>query len=139
MRNLLSTFYAIQISEEIFIEERSAFKSGNNLYFTILATNNKAIHMEQSLLAYHLAENGYDQIAYPIPNNYGEWITNYQDENFLVLKVAHLQSRSQLDHGKLLAQFHQKNYSYAYEPQHISSYGQWKKLWVNKLTGFENK
>src|SRR5690625_2548879 len=106
MRNLLNTFYAIQISEEILIEEREAFKSGNNIYFTILATNNKAIHMEQSLLAYHLAENGFGQIAYPVPNNYGEWITNYRDENYLVLKLTTLQERFQSDHGKLLAQFH---------------------------------
>ncbi len=139
MRDLLNTFYAIHISEELLIEERVAFKSGNNIYFIILATNNKAIHMEQSLLAYHLVENGYDQMAYPIPNNYGEWITNYRDENYLVLKVNHIQENIQSGHGALLARFHQKNNTYAYEPQHISSYGQWKNLWIDKLTSFENK
>lgn len=139
MRDLLSAFYAIQISEEIFIEERVGFKSGNNIYFTILATNNKVIHMEQSSLAYHLIENGYAQIAYPIPNTHGEWVTPYRDTDYIVLKVMGLRDNFRSDHGKRLAQFHQKNHTYGFEPQHISSYGQWKKLWIDKLMGFENK
>src|SRR5699024_4393140 len=113
MRELLNTFYAIQISEEILIEDRVAFKSGNNLYFITLVTNNKAIHMEQSLLAYYLVEKGYDQTERPVPNHYGEWITNYRDEKYLVLKVTRLQDRFQFDHGKTLAQFHLENNTYA--------------------------
>src|SRR5690625_2966104 len=105
MRDLLSSFYAIQISEEIFIEERVGFISDGNIYFTILATNNKDIHMEQSLLAYHLGDNGYEQIAYPVPNYYGDWITNYRDKNYLVLKLTGFKERFRSDHGKLLAQF----------------------------------
>lgn len=139
MRDLLNTFYAIQISEEILIEDRVAFKSGNNIYFITLATNNKAIHMEQSFLAHYLVKKGYAHTAHPVPNHYGEWITNYRDENYLVLKVIQLQENIPSEHGKILAQFHQKNRAYAYEPQHISSYGQWKNLWIDKLTSFEKK
>lgn len=139
MRDLLNAFYAIQISEEIVVGERVGFKSGTNTYFTTLATNNKAIHMEQASLAYHLVENGYDQMAIPVPNQYGDWITSYRDANYFVLKVIDLQKDLRAGHGALLAQFHQKNNAYAYEPQHISSYGQWKNLWIDKLTSFENK
>lgn len=139
MRDLLNAFYAIQISEEIIIEDRTAYKSGNYIYFITLATNNKALHMEQSLLAYSLNEKGYDQIAHPIQNQYGEWITHYRDQNYIVLSVAYLQNAPPIDHGKALAHFHRKNKTYAYEPQHISSYGQWKNLWINKLTSYEKK
>src|SRR5690625_4534025 len=139
MRDLLNTFYAIQISEEILIEDRVAYKSDNHIYFITLATNNKAIHMEQSLLAYYLVEKGYDQTAYPVPNHYGEWITNYRDENYLVLKLTRLQNKMKSDHGKELARFHRENSTYTYEPQHVSSYGQWKQLWIEKLTHYEKK
>jgi len=139
MRDLLNTFYAIHISEEILIEDRVAYQCDNHIYFITLATNNKALHMEQSLLAYYVVEKGYDQTAHPVPNNYGEWITHYRDEDYLVLKVTSLKNRKKADHGKELAQFHRNNSAYAYEPQHVSSYGQWKQLWIEKLTNYEKK
>ena len=139
MRDLLNTFYAIHISEEILIEDRVAYQCDNHIYFITLATNNKAIHMEQSLLAYYLVEKGYDQTAHPVPNNYGEWITHYRDENYLVLKVTCLKNGVEADHGKELAQFHRINSAYTFEPQHVSSYGQWKQLWIEKLTYYEKK
>lgn len=139
MRDLLNTFYAIHIGEEILIEDRVAYQCDNHIYFITLATNNKAIHMEQSLLAYYLVEKGYDQTAHPVPNNYGEWITHYRDENYLVLKVTCLKNGVEADHGKELAQFHRINSAYTFEPQHVSSYGQWKQLWIEKLTYYEKK
>jgi spore coat protein YutH len=139
LRDLLRTFYATQISEEIVVEEKVGFKSGNSFYFTILATNNKVIHMEQASLAYYLVENGYYQIAHPIPNIHGDWITSYHDARYMVLKVTQLNENIRVNHGKLLAQFHQTNNAYGFEPKHISSYGQWKMLWIDKLTSFEAK
>lgn len=139
LRDLLATYYAIHSSEEIIIEGKTGFRNEEYLYFTIIARNNKAIHMEQTTLAYYLAENGYHQTAFPIPNMNGDWITNYNGNNYLVVKVGTLQEEVRYAHGKLLAQFHQVNSAYHYEPQYISSYGQWKKLWIDKCTEFEKK
>src|SRR5690625_2214043 len=50
-----------------------------------------------------------------------------------------LQGEVPSSHGELLADFHQKHTAYGYEPENISSYGQWKQLWINKLMLFEKQ
>lgn len=139
LKDLLATYYAVSMNEEIIIDGKSSFKDEEYLYFTILATDNKAIHMEQTTLAYYLIENGYHQTAFPIPNIHGDWITNYAGKDYIVLKVSILQHDVPGKHGILLARFHQLNRSYHYEPQYISSYGQWKRLWIDKCTAFERE
>lgn len=137
VKELLAAYYAINHPQEKNAEGRTRFKYKEHLYFTIIVTNNKAIHMEQTTLAYFLAENGFQQAATLVPNIYGEWITTYQGQEYMVVKVADLQESIQGEHGALLARFHQLNSHYHYEPKNVSSYGQWKKLWIDKCTGFE--
>lgn len=139
VKDLLATYYAVSMNEEIIIDGKPGFKHEEYLYFTILATDNKAIHMEQTTLAYYLIENGYHQTAFPIPNIHGDWITNYAGKDYIVLKVSMVQHEVREEHGILLARFHQLNRAYHYEPQYISSYGQWKSLWIEKCTAFEQK
>lgn len=138
---MLHTYYAIQISEERMIDGKKYFydSSSHIYYVTISAENKKAIYMEQAALTYFLVENGYYQTSFPVPNIHGEWFTKYKDKMYLVLKVIQLQERPFGEHGKRLAHFHTLNSAYQYEPQYISSYGQWKQLWIDKITTFEQK
>ncbi|MFD1039467.1 hypothetical protein ACFQ3N_13845 [Virgibacillus byunsanensis] len=137
--NLLSTYYAIPDGERMILDEMEGIKTDEYLYFTISANNKEIIHMEQAALAYYLAENNYKQVAIPIPNVHGEWFTKYQDKKYLVLQVQSIQDRPHISHGKLLANFHHTGANYSYEPNEISSYGQWKELWIDKITIFENQ
>lgn len=139
MKELLNDYYGIQAHENIIINGREGFKQDSFLYFTISADYKEIIHMEQAAAAYFLAENHYTQIAYPIQNLNGEWFTRYLGKHYLVLKAVFDASESGKSEGKALAELHQAGMDYPYEPREISSYGQWKQLWIDKLTAFEQK
>lgn len=139
MRDLLSVYYGIQGNESAFRNGLEAFKQGNYLYFTIFSEQREIIHMEQAALAYYLYENNYPQVAVPVPNNQGEWFTSYQGKNYIVLRLEYSSSDSGLMQGGTLGQFHQLGSRFNYEPQEISSYGQWKQLWIEKLTAIEKQ
>ncbi|GAA0588534.1 spore coat-associated protein CotNH [Virgibacillus siamensis] len=139
MKELLADYYNIQAQENIFMNGREGFKQDNFLYFTISADFKEIIHMEQASAAYFLVENNYTQVAYPIQNLNGDWFTRYYGKHYLVLKAAFAASGHGKSEGKALANLHQAGVEYPFEPREISSYGQWKQLWIDKLTAFENK
>lgn len=139
MKELLTIYYAIQVKESKVINRKVAYFDDSFIYFPVRIKSKKEVYMEQATLAYHLVERGYKQTAFPVPNVNGDWITHYLGDSYHVLKVEALQANTALSHGKELALFHQANRVHQYQPQHISSYGQWKELWINKLTFFENK
>lgn len=137
--DLLRTFYAVQAEEKIAIDGKEGYKQAEYFYFIITVGNKEIIHMEQAALAYYLIENNMNHMAFPVQNIHGEWFTNSHDKKYMVLQVQHLQSDITLSPGELLAAFHQVGTNYSYEPQEISSYGQWKQLWIDKLTTFETR
>lgn len=139
MRELLSNYFAIQVNQPITIRGLTGYKNNEYSYFIIQTDNNKAIHMEQIVLSYYLYEIGFQHVALPIQNREGEWLTSYNNKTYMVVQVASTLNRNVIDHGTQLARFHQAAMSYPYEPTTISSYGQWKNLWIEKLTHFETQ
>lgn len=139
MRDLLATYYGIQANERTVWNGVEGFKHNNLFYFTISADQREIIHMEQAALAYYLYENNYTQTALPVPNRKGEWYTEYHNKNHMVFQLEDNPVDRSVEHGASLAHFHQTGSRYQYEPQAISSYGQWKQLWIDKLTAFEKQ
>ncbi|QKY71666.1 hypothetical protein Len3610_09430 [Lentibacillus sp. CBA3610] len=139
MREFLATYYGIQAREKTIWNGLESLKDDNYVYFTISGEQKEIIHMEQAALAYYLYENNYTQMTIPMPNSQGEWYTTYNDSFHMVLRVKHSATTAQFTHGERLAAFHMTGSMYQYEPQTISSYGQWKQLWIDKLTAFEER
>lgn len=137
MRDFLAIYYGIQAYEKTVWHGMEGFKDANYVYFTISAEQKEVIHMEQAALAYYLQEKGYSHMSIPVPNSRGEWYTKYHDSYHMVLRVNNTGPHKQSVHGEQLAAFHTAGSLYQYEPQTISSYGQWKALWIEKLTAFE--
>jgi spore coat protein YutH len=139
MKELLLVNYNIHVTEQVRINEREGFRDRDYIYFIISATNKEMIHLEQAALAYYLSEIGYNHTAIPIPTMGNSWFVEKDNNHYFVLRVADVQRDTEASHGKKLAEFHNKTSQYSYEPKEISSYGQWKNLWINKLTAFERK
>lgn len=139
LRDFLAAYYDIQAQEKTVWCGTEGLKDDKYVYFTIPASEKEILHMEQAVLAYYLYENQYPQMAIPIPNKQGEWYTTYNDNPYMVLRVENTKSVNDRLHGERLAAFHLTGASHQYEPQTISSYGQWKALWIDKLTAFEKK
>ncbi|MDY0408784.1 protein kinase family protein [Paracerasibacillus soli] len=137
MRQFLKDFYHIDIQNEVTVYGRNGFMDQQYLYFTIPTNDREVIHMEQAALAYYLYENGYENIGIPIQNRFNEWFSQFEGKQYLVIKGKPLKNRTVPSHGQQLAQFHEIASSFQYEPQEISSYGQWKTLWTDKLTAIE--
>ncbi|MFC4558641.1 hypothetical protein ACFO3D_10515 [Virgibacillus kekensis] len=139
MKELLSIHYGIHVDERIIWNGLEGFRYDNFFYFTTPLFHREIIHMEQSALAYYLHENGWPQTAIPIPNNEGNWYTRYREKDYLVFQVEYKSYNHSMPNGEALATFHDTGANYQYEPQMISSYGQWKHLWAEKLDAFEQR
>lgn len=137
-RELLTEFYQIHAEEKVVVDERSGFISDGIFYFNTNSANSETIHMEQTVLAYYLQENGYIQTALPIKNQNESWFTDFSGSRYLTYRVAE-RNLDKESPGKSLAEFHQIGSVYGFEPKTISSYGQWKTLWIEKLTIFEER
>ncbi|MBM7600686.1 spore coat protein YutH [Virgibacillus halotolerans] len=136
-RELLHTYYELPVEEKIVLDGKEGYKHDEYFYFIINVNNKEVIHMEQAALAYYLLENHFNHTAFPIQNRYGEWFTTDQGKNHMVLQVQQPLQDQRLSPGESLASFHLVGANYDYEPKAISSYGQWKALWIEKLTVFE--
>lgn len=135
-RELLSDYYQIHPEEKVMIDDRAGFLSDGYFYFNMESRNLETIQMEQTVLAYYLRENGIRQMALPIKNMKEEWFTEYRNSKFLIYQVTERNMKRESP-GRSLALFHQIGSTYGFEPQTISSYGEWKRLWIDKLTLFE--
>ncbi|SFD94309.1 spore coat protein YutH [Lentibacillus persicus] len=139
MRDFLDYYYGIQPLDVTEWNGAEGFKDDNYIYFTISCDQKEIIHMEQAALAYFLYENDYSQMTIPLPNNQNEWYTLYNEKYYLVLCAEKTPPVKQNSQGEQLAVLHAIGAGYPYEPQTISSYGQWRPLWIEKMAAFEEK
>lgn len=137
--DFLSIYYGIQVDGKIEIEGKDGYRSGNYYHFITSVDNREMVYMEQTSLAYYLRENNYEHISLPIPNLQGEWLTTYHDKNYMVLQVTNMQEPNNISEAIKMAEFHQVGSRYQYQPRDISSYGNWKALWIEKLDYLEGK
>src|SRR5690625_879675 len=140
MDTLLNINYAIQVKNKIKVNEKIGYATEDAYYFPHQAINDEAVYMEQAALAYYLMQRGFTETAIPIPNLYGQWITQKDGIFYIVMKANPMLERQEnIAHGKRLYEFHARNVHYMYEPQYISSYGKWKELWIEKLSSMEER
>ncbi|WP_430784518.1 hypothetical protein VBD025_08665 [Virgibacillus flavescens] len=139
MESLLATYYGIRSEGTCFLDGAEGHISKDYIYFIIPSDNREVIHPEQLALCYHLFEKGVNSMAVPIENVNGEWSTLFMGEEYTVVKMHHKDRELSRSHGQSLADFHEIGTAYPFEPVDFSSYGQWKQLWINKLTAFEQK
>ncbi|RYG74544.1 hypothetical protein EU245_02525 [Lentibacillus lipolyticus] len=141
MRDLLAMNYGIQAYEKTVFDGMEGFMDDNYVYFIISGSQKEMIHMEQAALAYYLHENDWPYVTIPVLNNQGGWMTEKDNNGYMVLRAKKPSGigQSVQGHGKRLAQLHMAGAMYVYEPEFISSYGQWKDLWADKLVAFEQK
>lgn len=139
MKEILLVNYNVHATEQVIINGREGFRDHDYFYFIISARNKEMIHLEQAALAYYLSEIGYNHTAVPIPTMGKNWFVEKDHHPYLVLRVPAVQEEIVKSPGTLLAEFHNQTATYSYEPQEISSYGQWKELWIKKLIAYEQK
>lgn len=136
LRELFTMNYNIHPGERIVINHRTGYLSNGFLYFIMDSDQLETVRMEQTVLAYYLIENGFHYTAQPIQNVQEEWFSTHQNKRFVVYQVTE-RNRERAASGTLLAAFHQVGSAYQFEPQAVSSYGNWKNLWVEKVNLFE--
>lgn len=134
----LLRYYGVQAKTKVIWDNREGLQDSTFSYFIIPSANKEELLLEQGSLAQYLAYAGYRQVTVPMYTWQGEWFTD-EEQTSMGLKVQPLLQSSGEAHGKLLAAFHESGSGYPYEPILLSSYGQWKELWIDKLTAFETR
>ncbi|TQS75989.1 hypothetical protein DX933_03455 [Ornithinibacillus gellani] len=138
MEQLLHRYYGVQANNKVIWDHREGLQDSTFSYFIIPSANKEELLLEQGALAQYLAYAGYRHVTVPMYTWQGEWFTNEEPARLGLKAQPLLQSRGE-EPGKQLAAFHDLGSQYPYEPILLSSYGQWRELWIEKLTAFESK
>ncbi|CQR48254.1 hypothetical protein BN1058_02608 [Paraliobacillus sp. PM-2] len=118
------------------VGDREAYYVDGSYYFIIPTNELEQVHIEQGWFANHLIEQEYLRIAKPIKNINGQFITEENGQNYIVLQAMKYPYESK-DVPTRLATFHSIGKSYAYMPRYISAYGEWQTLWEKKIALYE--
>lgn len=137
MIDVLRTYYGIHAQKSKSIRGIPSYLASEMHYVVFRASEQGEFMMEQAVIAYYLQEQYQSYIALPIHNIDGQFTTHIEEEAYTVLEIAHLQEQVREGGGRQLATFHMHSKPYPYEPRTLSSYGQWKQLWIDKLTVYE--
>lgn len=137
MQNLLEIEYGLNIKSKINDSPYPIYKDEHLFYLVVPNTEKQSSLMERAALTHFLHGMRYSYVAFPIQTKTGNWTVNSQGEEMVVCAIPQYNNQQHYLHGKQLAEFHRIGTNYPYEPQNISSYGHWRNLWINKLTGFE--
>lgn len=139
MENMLRNYYHLSSRNPMARIGKNTYQHEEWVYSIMNIKDKEVLYDEQAMLAEFCFYNGYEHIMCIIPNVYGEWITSYQDEEYVVSKGKMNIHQEGIPQGQILANFHRINQTYPYEPSVVSNYGKWKQLWIEKLTAFEQQ
>jgi len=139
VEKLLIQYYNIKPDQKIRKYDDYFFVDEKSIYSVMPFHEENTSYHEQSLLIEACIYHGYDYFLRIIPNHFGELVTEYDGEKFMVSHGKLRIRKTDQGPGVTLAKFHQSNYSYPYEPQNMSSYGHWRTLWIQNLSFFEKE
>ncbi|WP_226035887.1 hypothetical protein [Aquibacillus saliphilus] len=138
MDELLSQYIENFNGTSTTIDGFKGYINGNNGFFIITDSNNEEVHYEQKAISDFLIYNGVRNIATPLFNRQGQLITTIDNRNYIVCNGTMSENKRDSPSARQLASFHKIGAGYPYEPNYVSSYGQWKGLWAKKIADFEH-
>jgi len=138
MMEMLETYYGIKGARHQPIRNIPSYIANNIHYLIITLNKSEEFNVEQAVLAYYLREQDTMHIGYPLQNIDEQFITQQGEKSYSVVRIDELQELNHRSEGEVLARFHLQHQSYPFEPRSISSYGQWKQLWIEKLSAYEH-
>ncbi|WP_277678560.1 hypothetical protein [Gracilibacillus dipsosauri] len=129
--------YPISVpSKQINAQPYPTYVDQNNYYFIIPIQQEEDAIWEKYVISNHLHQNNFTNVTQPIRNIHNQFVTTVGKEKFL-LCFARKKQTLDSSPGQKLAHFHQTGFQFPYQPQTISTYGNWKNLWVNKIDQYE--
>lgn len=135
--NILQHYVPDFHGQKVSVNGYDGYKNKDGIYFIIPKVNNETIHYEQKIISEYLSGSGFTNLASPILNQQGQLTTQIEQKEFIVCLGRLANHNNYMSHGQLLATFHRIGAEYPYAPEYISSYGQWKTLWQNKIDKME--
>ncbi|MUV39216.1 Endospore coat-associated protein YutH [Lentibacillus sp. JNUCC-1] len=139
MKAFLEMHYNIRDTYSTHIDNRSLLTDGEYVYLIIPVENKEAMYMEQGALSAFLHQNGYELVSRLLPNRNGEWVTSHEGVSYMLMYASLPRVPQEHSHGRQLAHLHAAGATQQFEPQHISSFGQWKQVWMKKLDLYEGE
>ncbi|MRH44745.1 hypothetical protein GH741_19025 [Aquibacillus halophilus] len=137
MDELLSQYVPNFYGSRTTIDGFNGYINGDTGYFIIPEPNNEEVHYEQKVISDFLINSGVDNIATPLFSQQGQLTTRIDSKDYLVYMGRISRSSRTSSSAHTLASFHKLGTNYPYEPNYVSSYGQWKTLWASKVESFE--
>ncbi len=138
MKDIIQERYNVELGEEIQKYGLQGFKGHDGYYLVIQnpPTTDEEAYEQRSLCEY-LHNQRLGHIAIPVFTYEGKLQTTIENERFTLIYTPTIQSVQEKP-GSRLAKLHQLGNDYPYQPQFISRYGQWKKLWEEKMDAWSS-
>ncbi|MBM7570942.1 spore coat putative kinase YutH [Aquibacillus albus] len=138
MLDILNHYVQNLQGNKVSVNGYDGYKNGDDFYFIISKQNDEEVHFEQKAISDFCIQQGIENIAVPLFNYRGTLTTEVDQKEYLVLAAKDRKYVKQSSHAKDLASFHNIGSEYPYTPNYLSSYGQWKELWENKISMIED-
>lgn len=133
MKDALQGQYNIRLGREIQRNGLTGFENSDGIYYLLPVQNfSDETAYEQRSICEYLKSSGLQQVALPMFTTEGRLYTTIQHQDYMLVHTDYSPPSNQ-DQGAELAKLHQLGNEYPYQPQHISRYGHWKKLWEDKM------
>lgn len=138
MKNELMHRYNVSLGESVQVEDHQGFIS-NGGYYIAYDTEHQTddyLFEQRSLLEYISAQSAIP-VAVPITSVDGQIRVTIDDRIISLCLLSTSNNHHYTNQSSFLLDLHQIGINYPYEPIHASSYGKWRKLWINKTNGIE--
>ena len=138
LQKLLEHKYGIQVEEYVKLDSYEALRGNGWLYLVAKPDGRESEDIiELEKIAEHLRKNGDPHVPAFLQSNEGEFITNWENQQYCVLANRHTDKIAKVKIGRKLAKFHERGKTVPFKIERSSRIGQWKTLWEKRLDQIE--
>ncbi|MBM7554880.1 hypothetical protein [Thalassobacillus pellis] len=139
MDQILSNYIDIRAASAVNIDDNHGYEYQGDYYFILPAFGGEGTYHELSDACSFLMNAGVHNIVYPVLGKENRYCTSFDQQTFVVCRASYNPQRTPPLTATQLASFHQIGSTYPYQLTNLSSYGQWKQLWAQRIDQFEAK
>ncbi|WP_166761404.1 hypothetical protein [Thalassobacillus devorans] len=138
VKEIIADYIDISNAAIVEFDQNPGYVHNGEVYFVIPAHGREGIYQELQHACEFLQQAGFKNIVSPIPIEESRYQINKNQRHYVIAKAKPDSSWQLPFSAQGLADFHELGSSYPYHLPGISTYGQWKTLWGNRIDQFES-
>lgn len=137
MEEILSDYIDITNTSIVEYDQKRGYVYQGEVYFVLPAYGKEEVYQELQHACNFLYQAGLENMVCPVRMSESRYQINKNQRTYVIGKTVSDSSLSYPASAHELARFHELGANYPYHLPNLSSYGQWKTLWGNRIDHFE--